>query len=48
VLAAGLCACFAAGVDPLSPIVEPTKAAPITPIVAILIRRGVSQVAWLF
>ena len=37
-----------AGVDPLSPTVETANAALITPIVATLIRRGVSHVAWLF
>jgi hypothetical protein len=33
------------GVEPLRPTVETANAAPIAPIVAILMRRGVSHVA---
>jgi hypothetical protein len=35
-------------VEPLSPTVEPMNAAPMTESVATLMRRGVSQLAWLF
>jgi len=49
---AGVDACPAAfcglGVEPLRPTVETTSAVPIIPIVATFMRRGVSQVAWLF